>query len=56
MIATNNIRFGHSGEVNRSDLLDLLIAGDSHWNPDISGLFLLGRRLAARAVSENAPN
>ena len=56
MIATNNIRFGHSGEVNRSDLFDLLIAGDSHWNPDISGLFLFGRRLAARAVSENAPN
>lgn len=56
MIATNSIRFGHSGEVNRSDLLDLLIAGDSHWNPRISGLFHYGRQLAARAVSENAPN
>jgi hypothetical protein len=56
MIATNNIRFAHSGEVNRSDLLDLLMAGDCHWNPRISGLFHYGRQLAARAVSENAPN
>jgi|JI7StandDraft_1071085.scaffolds.fasta_scaffold35480_3 predicted HD phosphohydrolase len=56
MIATKNVRIGYSEAVTRGELQDLLIAGDRHWNPRISGLFYYGRQLAARAVSENAPN
>jgi predicted HD phosphohydrolase len=37
-----------------SELFELLLSGDSHWDPAVSSIFVHSRQLASRAVAENS--
>ena len=49
----SGIRVGAKCE-SASQMFDLLLEGERHWDPTISSIFLRSRQLAANAVSENS--
>ena len=56
MIAISGRGFGFERKVPdcANEMLELLQAGDSHWDMSISNIFFQARQLAASAVSENS--